>query len=132
MEPASGMTPIINDPSAIELRLPWAPSVNAMWRSVAGRTVLSATGRAFFASAAPLVAAQRAGRRILGRVACEIVLHAPTRTLVDIDNRAKATLDAITKGGLWDDDSQVDVLVVQRGTAVKSGAVVVRISEIQA
>ena len=59
-------------------------------------------------------------------------LKAPDRAVLDIDNRAKAVLDACTKGGLWDDDSQVDVLTIRRGCVLKGGAVVVRARECEA
>lgn len=120
----------------IDLRLPWAPSVNSIWRNVvigkSARTLLSRDGRAYFERAAAEVLVQRKGRRIAGRAQVELVLHAPTRAQIDIDNRAKAVLDACTKGGLWDDDSQVDVLIVRRGAVLKGGAVVVRATEIEA
>lgn len=120
----------------IELRLPWAPSVNTIWRSVVvkGRAMvlLSRDGRAYFERASTEVLVQRKGRKIAGRVEAEIVLHPPTRAALDIDNRCKAVLDACTKGGLWADDSQVDVLIVRRAGVLKGGAVVVRAVEIEA
>lgn len=119
----------------IELRLPWPPSVNRIWRNVvigrSARTLLSKDGRLYFDDAARRVQVQRQGRKIDGRAQVEIVLHAPTRAAIDIDNRAKAVLDACTKGGLWTDDSQVDVLVVRRDCVLKGGAVVVRAVEIE-
>ena len=119
----------------IELRLPWPPSVNRIWRNVvigrSARTLLSKDGRFYFEDAARRVQVQRQGRKIDGRAQVEIVLHAPTRAAIDIDNRAKAVLDACTKGGLWTDDSQVDVLVVRRDCVLKHGAVVVRAVEIE-
>ncbi|MCD6674860.1 MAG: RusA family crossover junction endodeoxyribonuclease [Burkholderiaceae bacterium] len=99
---------------------------------MAGRVLLSREGRAYFERAAADVLVQRRGRRIAGRVQVEILLHAPTRAQLDIDNRAKAVLDACTKGGLWTDDSQVDVLIVRRGCVLKGGAVLVRAIEIEA
>lgn len=121
----------------IELRLPWPPSVNSIWRSMragpmAGRVLLSREGRAYFAAAEREVLVQRAGRSIHGRAEVELVLHAPTRAQLDIDNRAKAVLDALTKGGLWEDDSQVDVLTIRRGCVLKGGAVLVRARECEA
>ncbi|MFE8033830.1 RusA family crossover junction endodeoxyribonuclease [Thiohalocapsa marina] len=120
----------------IELRLSWPPSVNRIWRNVvlgrSARTLLSAEGRAYFEREAMSVLAQRKDRRIDGRASVEIVLHAPTRAQVDIDNRAKAILDACTKGGLWADDSQVDVLVIRRAEVLRGGAAIVRAQEIAA
>lgn len=125
------MTSVLNDPAMLEMRLPWPPSVNAIWRTHGKAARLSEAARAYFRSAATAIAVQRAGRRFLGRVAVEIVLHAPNkRADRDIDNRAKALLDACTKGGLWDDDSQVDVLIVLRSEIREGGLAVVRVAEL--
>lgn len=126
------MTARITDP--IELRLPWPPSVNSIWRNIVinrrPRTLLSKQGREWFASAAIEVMQQRAGSRLLGRVAVDLTLHAPDRRAIDIDNRAKAVLDALTKGGIWHDDGQVDVLTVRRAEVMRGGLAVVRVQEI--
>lgn len=114
----------------ITLRLAWPPSVNAIWRNVAGRTLLSAKGRQYYDVVSQSVGVQRAGRHISGRAAVAIDLHAPTRRAIDIDNRVKVLFDSIVKGGLLDDDSQIDVLVVRRAEVVKGGSAVVRVAEI--
>ena len=120
---------------AVQMRLPWPPSVNTLWRNVvigrAPRTLLSEKGREYFVEAACAVYAQREGRHIAGRAFIEITLMPPDRRVSDIDNRCKAILDSCTKGGLWADDSQVDVLVVERGEITKGGAVLVRAVELQ-
>lgn len=43
-----------------------------------------------------------------------IKLHFATRRKTDIDNRVKPLLDALTRAGVWDDDSQVDALKIRR------------------
>lgn len=122
------------DGPVIELRLLWPPSVNAIWRNVVvnkrPRTLLSKSGREWFAAASAEVTQQRAGTRILGRAAVDLTLHAPDRRAIDIDNRAKAVLDALTKGGMWHDDGQVDVLTVRRAEVVRGGLAIVRVQEI--
>ena len=126
------MTARITDP--IELRLLWPPSVNSIWRNVVvnkrPRTLLSKPGRDWFAIAAGQVMQQRAGVVLLGRVCVDLTLHAPDRRAIDIDNRAKAVLDALTKGGIWHDDGQVDVLTVRRADVLRGGLAVVRVQEI--
>ena len=79
-----------------------------------------------------MVQRQRYGWSVTGRALVEIELHPPTRAACDIDNRCKALLDALTKGGIWADDSQVDVMVVKRGAVKKGGMAVVTVSEIRA
>lgn len=121
-------------PGEIEMRLPWPPSVNRIWRNVvigrSPRTLLSADGRQWFERAAVEVLQQRAGVKLLGRVAVEVTLHAPDRRAMDIDNRAKALLDACTKGGLWHDDGQVDVLTLRRANVIRGGLALLHVREI--
>lgn len=52
----------------------------------------------------------------------------------DIDNRVKVMLDVLKSevGGVYADDSQIDVLQVERGPIVQEGRVVVRVWEIPA
>ena len=118
----------------VELTLPWPPTVNTLHRNVRignrQATLLSEKGREYFDAAAYEVIRQRDGTRFNGRVACEITLHAPNRRRIDIDNRIKAVLDALTKGALWVDDSQVDVLVVTRGEVRRNGCAAVRVWEL--
>ena len=51
----------------------------------------------------------------------EITLYPPDRRIRDIDNCIKSALDALVQGGAFNDDSQIDVLIVQRGEIVKGG-----------
>ena len=122
------------DARVIELRLPWPPSVNTIWRNAVinkrPRTLLSAAGRRWFDMAPIEVLQQRAGVSLRGRVHVDVTLHAPDRRSIDIDNRAKALLDACTKGGLWHDDGQVDVLTIRRADVVRGGLAVLRVQEI--
>ena len=119
----------------IELTLSWPPSVNTIWRHVtigrSARTLLSKDGRQFFEVASLEVLQQRAGRRVTGRAGVEIILHAPNRRAYDIDNRAKAILDALTKGGAWDDDSQLDILIINRGDITPGGQAVVKLWKLE-
>lgn len=119
----------------VDLTLPWPPSTNTLWRNVRignrQATLLSERGREFFDAAAYEVIRQRGGIRFAGVVHVDVTLHAPNRRSYDIDNRIKAVLDACTKGFVWHDDGQVDVLVVRRGEIRKDGAAVVRITEIE-
>jgi crossover junction endodeoxyribonuclease RusA len=52
-----------------------------------------------------------------------VALHVSMRDrrIADIDNRVKAALDALTHAGVYDDDSQIDELLVCRGEIVKGG-----------
>jgi hypothetical protein len=47
---------------------------------------------------------------LLGELSVTIFIFPPDRRKRDIDNIAKATLDALTIAGLWKDDSQIKEL----------------------
>jgi Holliday junction resolvase RusA-like endonuclease len=60
-----------------------------------------------------------------------VCLHAPNRRKYDIDNRAKALLDAMQDGGLFENDEQVDHLWLNRGEIIKGGLASVYIYDLQ-
>ena len=47
----------------------------------------------------------------------------------DLDNLLKCTQDALAHAGVFEDDSQIDLLVVVRRDPVTGGKVVIRIDE---
>jgi Holliday junction resolvase RusA-like endonuclease len=57
--------------------------------------------------------AYRKQKPLKGRVAVLIMFYPKTRGRWDIDNRIKSCLDAITAGGVWQDDRQIDHLGVE-------------------
>jgi len=58
-----------------------------------------------------------------------VVLYPPDRRVRDLDNYMKSLLDALTKAGVWDDDSCIDQLHIYRGERVRGGLVKLRIAE---
>lgn len=121
----------------IEIKLPMPPSTNNLWRNVVtkGRrsTLLSRAARTFYNKAQVAIAEQgMRGRRIEGRVAVNLIVYPRNSAKFDIDNRIKAPLDALTKSGVWLDDSQVDDIRIRRGDRiVKSGLCIVSIEVIK-
>lgn len=64
------------------------------------------------------VAVQAAGKTLKGKLVClvDIIIQKPKTTKLltprgDVDNYVKGCLDGVTKTGLWDDDTQVEVLI---------------------
>lgn len=115
------------------ITLPWPPSVNAMWRSprsgaLAGRTLLSATGRAYRRDVCAAI-----GQRspFAGPLRVVIEARMPDKRRRDLDNIPKAVLDAMTHAGVWSDDSQIDDLRVWRSRQM-GGCVVVTVHGIDA
>lgn len=114
----------------IEIILPFPPSVNTYWRYgrlANGRRMhmISKKGRVFAGEVAGLVSTPP----LTCRLAVQITLCPPDKRKRDIDNYLKATLDALTKAGAWEDDEQIDWLSVKRGAVVKGGKAVVQIAE---
>ena len=48
----------------------------------------------------------------------------------DLDNLLKPTLDALQHAGVYEDDSQVDLLMTRRGGVVPGGRLAVRMTEL--
>lgn len=66
------------------------------------------------------------------RLQMTVILHPRDKRKQDIDNRIKALWDALADAGVFDDDEQIDVLMVQRGEIVKGGACRVEIEVLNA
>lgn len=117
----------------IQLTLPYPPSVNRAYRTVSGRVILSKAGREYRddVAAAVYLDASRLTELLKGRLSVSIKMHAPDNRKRDVDNVLKCALDALTHAGIWDDDSQIDRLLVERAEpAPKYGFVVVSIEQI--
>jgi crossover junction endodeoxyribonuclease RusA len=111
----------------IELILPWPPSLNHYWRNVKGMTLISAAGRKYRKEVARIIA-ESGLKPITGAVAVKRILYCPDYKRRDEDNLPKALNDAITKSGLWKDDSYICAVIVEkRKSADKEGRVVLQI-----
>jgi crossover junction endodeoxyribonuclease RusA len=74
-----------------------------------------------------------AGREAIGpkdRVSVSIVLKPPDRRRRDIDNTAKAILDALAGAGVYDDDCQIDRLTIERDRITEEGIAIVNVWKI--
>lgn len=118
-----------------KLTLPWPPSVNRIWRALGGRVILSAQARDYIKAAGNALPAGRVPPPLTGRLWVWLTLHPPERSprgkgpgaSWDIANREKIVCDVLTKQRVWVDDSQIDVLVIQRGAPRGAGSVDVTI-----
>lgn len=115
--------------------LSYPPSVNHLWRHVvingSVRALLSKEGRKYRG----LVRLALDNNPIdfispfRGRLAVRVIVYPPDKRRRDIDNVCKACLDALgpdRKGewGAWLDDSQIDILHVERGPVHREGGYV--------
>jgi crossover junction endodeoxyribonuclease RusA len=53
----------------------------------------------------------------------------PDRRRRDLDNLAKPTLDALEHAGVYEDDSQIDLLIIRRQDVVHGGRLEVSVTE---
>lgn len=65
------------------------------------------------------------------RLSVYIRFHPPCNRRRDLDNYTKATLDALTHAGFWEDDSQIDKLTISRAEKINKGRLVITVREIE-
>ena len=112
----------------IELQLPYPPSVNQYYRKFRNTMVISERGRKFLKEVKAIVGIVPMQ---VGRLRVEIEVHPPDRRKRDIDNVCKATLDALAKAGVYQDDSQIDILVVIRRGIVSDGCLQIKVEKVK-
>jgi len=128
------MTPreTIDAGETLQIILPFPPSVNGYWRSIVrGKgpkaypaQIISEAGREYITAVASTVYKQSIGDLFNDRkVSLEIHLH-PRRRGSDIDNFTKGLFDALTKSGVWNDDSQIVRCSTRMRKPIKGGFVV--------
>lgn len=113
-----------------QFTMPWPPSLNAIWRSVGGRIILAAVSRKYKERAAAALPVGRVPPPMAGRLWVWLTFHPPAKVARqpwDIANREKLLCDVLTQQRVWVDDSQIDVLVLQRGEPTATGHVAVHI-----
>lgn len=117
----------------LRLKIPFPPTVNHLWARTGKRTYLSKEYRSFLA----LVAAEirlAPGAREIGNAnayAVELTVYPPDRRPRDLDNFFKAALDAVTRAGLWQDDSRVCKLVAYKGVPAEKPFAILEITPLE-
>lgn len=115
---------------SVSLVLPYPPSVNHYWGTKGKIRFIGAKGKAFRAEVMSRWYQARQQGFGRARLEVEILLCPPDRRRRDIDNPAKAMLDALAHARVFEDDSQIDRLIIVRGQIEKGGAAVVTIRQI--
>ena len=69
--------------------------------------------------------------KVVGRLSVTIAAPMPDRRRRDLDNLLKCALDCLTKAGIWEDDSTIDVLTITRGDVHSPGWLDVEITPIE-
>jgi crossover junction endodeoxyribonuclease RusA len=96
-----------------QIILGWPPSVNTYWRSVRGRVLISAKGRAYREESLWMAKAARLEPFGEGKIDVAIAAYLPDARRRDADNLFKAPLDALAHAGVYADDSQIRKLSIE-------------------
>lgn len=112
----------------MKITMPWPPSVNGYKGVFRGRIILAKKGRDYKRLVMLTVKPER---KLTKRVIMTVTLHPPTKARLDLDNRMKALCDGLTHIGAYDDDSQIDKLIINRGMVIKGGKAEVTLKEVE-
>jgi len=111
------------------IELPWPPTVNMYWRNIGTRAIISKSGRQYRQAVHVAVLIAGGRRNMLGSLSVKILAYPPDKRRRDIDNILKAPLDALAKCGVYEDDSQICKLSIERMKSTKPGCLWVEITE---
>lgn len=115
----------------ISLRLPYPPSANHYRTHARGRWFLSAAGKAYHSDVTAVVLDELGQHEPLkGRLAVQLEFIMPDRIKRDLDNVLKIVFDALEAANVFEDDKQIDHLIVKRLHVEPPGAVDVIIEEL--
>jgi crossover junction endodeoxyribonuclease RusA len=109
------------------LSLPLPPSVNSYRTIFRNRMGISKAGREFKAKVSDYVIEYKVPKLGAARLEMKVILYPRDKRKQDIDNRIKALWDALGDAGVFDDDEQIDVLLIERGEIKKGGGCLVMI-----
>jgi Holliday junction resolvase RusA-like endonuclease len=99
----------------ITLELPWPPSLNHYYKHVGNKVLISKEGRQYREVVVNRI--KVAGIKMLdghSKLGVMIQLYPPDRRRRDVDNSLKCLLDAFTAGGIYEDDSQIYFLSIEK------------------
>ena len=112
------------------LTLPLGPSINHYWRKKKGGGFFISEEGVAFRKEVWLAVKQAKVPTLSGRVCVIMRVFPRDKRKIDLDNRAKACLDALQKAGVYADDEQVDELNISRGSIIQGGRMEVMVGEI--
>jgi len=113
------------------LELPYPPSVNTYWRANGKRRFISKEGTLFKLAVHAYCVKEKIQSFGDKRLNVYINIHPRSKRRFDLDNCLKAILDAMMAAGVYDDDSQIDQLSINRVEPIVGGKSVVVINEIK-
>lgn len=111
------------------LEFPLPPTINSYYGFHGHRRFVADKGKQFKKDVAHIVS-QYPIRFGNARLELHITFHFKDRRRQDLSNRVKSLEDAMVQAGLFDDDSQIDIEHVYRGSIIRAGKTIVKISVI--
>ncbi len=110
-----------------QLTLPYPPTVNTNLRHVGPRVLISKHGRQYRTEVCKQLRTKRI-QPIEGDLIVDITINPPDRRRRDVDNVLKALLDSLQSAGVFEDDSQIVRLTIEKHEPLpKDGKATVRI-----
>ncbi len=112
------------------MTLPWPPTVNHYWHhDRTGNVFIGTKGRAYRKEIVSIIGPKFP--TMLGRLEVEVHAYVPDNRRRDLDNLFKSVLDALEHAKVYENDGQIDVLIISRHEKVDGGCVVVNVEEIK-
>ncbi len=110
------------------LVMPWPPSANTYWRRNGSRYFISQKGiqyrdEVFKTHHDGLI-------KFDGRISMKVLAYPPDKRRRDLDNLLKAVQDSLQYAKIFEDDSQIDRITVERMNVSPQGRLVVTIEKI--
>lgn len=110
------------------ITLPYPPTINHYYTVARGRKILSKRGRDYKKVCWAEIMLQGGAQRVTGDVCVFIRAYPPDQRKRDLDNILKPILDVLTTSEIYQDDSQVVDLRIQKFNPSKPGRVEVIVS----
>lgn len=111
--------------------LPYPPTVNTYWRRSGRNIHISKRGRKYRQAVIDAIEPLSI-EMMTGRLAVAVMAYMPDKRRRDIDNILKSLLDSMNHAGVFEDDEQIDRLLVQRCGIDKPGRVEVLVKPFDA
>lgn len=110
------------------ITIPFPPATgNMMWRHSGRKHYLTEKAKRYYFEVAHHVRAQGARFQLIGSLEVSVDVYPPDRRKRDLDNIWKVVGDALTRAGVWEDDSMVHDLRLRKMPVDPNPRVVIRI-----
>ena len=110
------------------ITLEWPPTVNNYYTVARGRKILSVKGRNYKQAAWADILTQDQKLGLNPPISVFIRAYPPDKRKRDLDNILKPVLDALTAAAVFDDDSMIDDLRIQRFEQSSPGRIEIVVS----